>query len=406
MVTHKCSCDLAVAFCRFYPFGNHGLIRYEQERAGRDLIGKAGNEHRSSFHVYGHGSYFLQVSFKIAVVFPYPAVGGVNGAGPVIFSVIPDAGGNSLLEAKGRQGRYNGGKVVVGGAFSADGGDGEDQVAHLVLLFQSSAFAQKQTGLGLDSAQQIHHRGRIRAADTKVDDGNALGGGTGHRFAASYYFDFMQLGKQVDVKLEIGQQDVLSEVFQFLSRVPGQPVFNNFFLAFHNTSQSFPAHQRIRYFCYMDTFTLEPLNFPDFSFRVRATGQSKQIYDSIRKRFVALTPEEWVRQNLLRLMVDVFAYPASRIAVERKVLVNRITQRADVVVYNGVGKPAIIAECKATSVKISEDTFLQAARYNLQLNVPFFVLTNGLEHYCMRRNGNTFDFMDALPTTEELETTL
>lgn len=156
----------------------------------------------------------------------------------------------------------------------------------------------------------------------------------------------------------------------------------------------------------MDTFTLEPLNFPDFSFRVRATGQSKQIYDSIRKRFVALTPEEWVRQNLLRLMVDVFAYPASRIAVERKVLVNRITQRADVVVYNGAGKPAIIAECKASSVKISEDTFLQAARYNLQLNVPFFVLTNGLEHYCMRRNGNAFDFMDALPTTEELEAAL
>lgn len=153
----------------------------------------------------------------------------------------------------------------------------------------------------------------------------------------------------------------------------------------------------------MDEFTLEPLNFPDFSFRVRATGQSKQIYDSVRKRFVALTPEEWVRQNLLRLMAEVFDYPLSLLAVERKVLVNGIAQRADVVVYNSSGKPCLIAECKASSVKITEDTFLQAARYNLQLQVPFFVLTNGLEHYCLQWNGAAFDFLDGLPSRLDLE---
>jgi len=153
----------------------------------------------------------------------------------------------------------------------------------------------------------------------------------------------------------------------------------------------------------MDEFTLEPLNFPDFSFRVRATGQSKQIYDSVRKRFVALTPEEWVRQNLLRLMAEVFDYPLSLLAVERKVLVNGIAQRADVVVYNSSGEPCLIAECKASSVKITEDTFLQAARYNLQLQVPFFVLTNGLEHYCLQWNGAAFDFLDGLPSRFDLE---
>ncbi len=153
----------------------------------------------------------------------------------------------------------------------------------------------------------------------------------------------------------------------------------------------------------MNQFVLDPLNFPDFSFRVRDTGQSKQIYDSVRKRFVALTPEEWVRQNLIRLMSEVFLYPESRLAVEKKVEVNGISQRADVVVYNSLGKPALIAECKAAAVKITEDTFLQAARYNLSLNVPFFVLTNGLEHYCLRWDGRAFGFLDELPQLADLE---
>lgn len=153
----------------------------------------------------------------------------------------------------------------------------------------------------------------------------------------------------------------------------------------------------------MDEFTLEPLNFPDFSFRVRDTGQSKQIYDSVRKRFVVLTPEEWVRQNLIRLMSEVFMYPISWMAVEKKVEVNGIAQRADVVIYNGKGRPVLIAECKAASVKITEDTFLQAARYNMSLNVPFFVLTNGLEHYCLKWDGQSFGFLDELPPLAELD---
>lgn len=153
----------------------------------------------------------------------------------------------------------------------------------------------------------------------------------------------------------------------------------------------------------MDELSLEPLNFPDFSFRVRASGQSKQIYDSVRKRFVALTPEEWVRQNLLCFMEQVFAYPVSRMAVEKRVEVNGLSQRADVVVYNSFGLPCLVAECKAASVKITEETFLQAARYNLGLNVPFYVLTNGLEHFCMKWVDNSFLFLDELPTLADLE---
>ncbi len=151
------------------------------------------------------------------------------------------------------------------------------------------------------------------------------------------------------------------------------------------------------YFWAMDIEPLEPLNFPDFSFRVRTQGQSKQIYDTVRKRFVALTPEEWVRQNLIRLMSEVYHYPVSLMAVEKKILVNGLSQRADIVVYSKEGQPWLIAECKAPAVIVSQDTFLQAARYNISLNVPYFVLTNGLEHYCLRKSENEFEFISSLP---------
>lgn len=150
----------------------------------------------------------------------------------------------------------------------------------------------------------------------------------------------------------------------------------------------------------MNESTLEHLNFPDFSFRVREQGQSKQIFDSVRRRFVALTPEEWVRQNLIQFMVEVYQYPLSLMAVEKIVKVNGLSQRADVVVYNRDGSPWLIAECKAPSVTISQDTFLQAARYNFSLNVSFLLLTNGHEHFCLKRGANQFEFMESLPKFE------
>jgi len=147
----------------------------------------------------------------------------------------------------------------------------------------------------------------------------------------------------------------------------------------------------------MNEFIPEHLNFPDFAFRVREDGQSKQIFDSIRKRFVALTPEEWVRQNLIRFMTDVYKYPEALIAIEKMVKVNGLTQRADVVVYDKTAKPWLIAECKAPHVKLSQDTFLQAARYNHTLDVSYLMLTNGHEHYCLKRTDVAFEFMESLP---------
>lgn len=150
----------------------------------------------------------------------------------------------------------------------------------------------------------------------------------------------------------------------------------------------------------MNDSTLEHLNFPDFSFRVREQGQSKQIFDSVRRRFVSLTPEEWVRQNLIQFMVQVYRYPLSLMAVEKIVKVNGLSQRADVVIYDRSGAPWLIAECKAPSIKISQETFLQAARYNFSLQVAHVLLTNGNEHYCLKRSADQFEFMESLPEFE------
>lgn len=115
---------------------------------------------------------------------------------------------------------------------------------------------------------------------------------------------------------------------------------------------------------------------------------------------MSLTPEEWVRQHLINFMVNVYRYPLSLMAVEKVVKVNCLSQRADIVVYNRNGSPWLLAECKAPEVKVNQDTFYQAARYNSTLQVPYYFLSNGLSHYCLQFSNGEFQFMEALPTYE------
>ncbi|MEP7264591.1 MAG: type I restriction enzyme HsdR N-terminal domain-containing protein [Bacteroidota bacterium] len=131
------------------------------------------------------------------------------------------------------------------------------------------------------------------------------------------------------------------------------------------------------------------------------TAGSSQIYDTIRKRFVTLTPEEWVRQNFLNFLVTEKQYPASLIGVEMLVRVNQMSQRADIVVYNRDGKPWLIVECKSPAINLNEEVFYQAARYNSVLKVPYIAVTNGMEHYCLFFNGKSFDYMDNLPDFDQ-----
>ncbi len=147
------------------------------------------------------------------------------------------------------------------------------------------------------------------------------------------------------------------------------------------------------------------LNLPKFAFRFKDETGKKFIFDEVRRKYVVLTPEEWVRQNFLRYMSDHLGYPLSLTGVERMLKVNGLSQRCDIVLYNRAGFPVLIVECKAPSVELGQPALEQAARYNTALKVPYLVLTNGLKHYCVYTNSQTGAFLvkDDFPSFEMLQ---
>ena len=123
------------------------------------------------------------------------------------------------------------------------------------------------------------------------------------------------------------------------------------------------------------------LNFPNYSFRFKNSENKVAIFDEIRKKFVVLTPEEWVRQHVVQYLLVEKKYPKSLINVEKLVKVNGLNKRYDIVVFQPNGEIFLLIECKAPEVSISQQTFDQIARYNLKLNAQFLMVTNGLNHY-------------------------
>ena len=128
------------------------------------------------------------------------------------------------------------------------------------------------------------------------------------------------------------------------------------------------------------------------------------VFDIIRKKHVALTPEEWVRQHVIHYLLGHLKYSSGLMAVETLVKVNGLSQRADIVVYDRKGKPAMIVECKAPEVKIDNSVFEQAARYDMKLGVKYLLISNGLRHYCalLNRDEGTFTLLKAIPSFEEI----
>jgi hypothetical protein len=150
---------------------------------------------------------------------------------------------------------------------------------------------------------------------------------------------------------------------------------------------------------------MEQLNLPTYSFNIKLIEQRKHIFDFIRKKFVILTPEEWVRQNFLKYLVDEKKYPASLIFVEKEFKLNNLSKRSDAVVYNKTGNPILIVECKAASIKIDQKVFDQIARYNMKLNVEYLIVTNGLEHYCCKIDyiNKKYLFLKEVPEYERIK---
>jgi hypothetical protein len=126
---------------------------------------------------------------------------------------------------------------------------------------------------------------------------------------------------------------------------------------------------------------MQQLNLPSYEFRIIKENDRFRIFDPVRKRFVSLTPEEWVRQNFLRYLVEEKGYPLALTAVEKRITLNGKNFRFDLVVYRRNGQPFLIAEFKAPEVKITQDAFDQVVRYNMALKVERVVVSNGLQHY-------------------------
>lgn len=126
---------------------------------------------------------------------------------------------------------------------------------------------------------------------------------------------------------------------------------------------------------------LPVLNFPNIDVRFKKnTKGTLQVFDIIRKKFVDLTPEEWVRQHIIHFLVSEKQVPSSMISVEKQLILNQTKRRTDLVVFNSGLEPLLIIECKAPEVEINQLTINQALGYNLELKVPYVFLSNGLKH--------------------------
>ncbi len=142
--------------------------------------------------------------------------------------------------------------------------------------------------------------------------------------------------------------------------------------------------------------------FAEYDFRVEEKDGKRFIFDIARKKLVALTPEEWVRQHILHYLVHTKNYPTSLIAVERGIELNGLKKRFDLVVFSNTGKPVMIIECKASEEQLNEKVFEQIARYNIPLNVDYLWVSNGALNYCCKLKGG-IELLKEVPDYKEVK---
>lgn len=147
---------------------------------------------------------------------------------------------------------------------------------------------------------------------------------------------------------------------------------------------------------------MQPLNLPDFDVKIIKEDGKKRIFDFIRKKYVVLTPEEWVRQHFLHYLTDSLKYPKALIRIETGLNQNAMQKRTDILIHDRTGKPWMIVECKAPEVKLDRNCFNQALIYNMTLGARYISVTNGLLHFCFRAGSaeREAEFLPAIPTYE------
>ena len=148
------------------------------------------------------------------------------------------------------------------------------------------------------------------------------------------------------------------------------------------------------------------LNLPTFDAKVKKKSNGLTIFDPLRRKYVALTPEEWVRQHFVQYLVSEKKYPASLIANEAGIKVNSLNKRCDTIVFNHHFDPLMIIEYKEPSIAITQAVFDQIAHYNLALRVPYLIVSNGMNHYCCRMDYENMqvEYLKEVPSYAELKT--
>ncbi len=149
---------------------------------------------------------------------------------------------------------------------------------------------------------------------------------------------------------------------------------------------------------------MKQLNLPQYSFKINGKEDNEMILDPLRRKFVKLTPEEWVRQNFIQYLINEGKYPAGLLGIEVLFRLNKLKRRVDILVHNRLGEAIMIVECKSADVKIDEKVFEQIATYNMKFKVPYLVVTNGLHHYACKIDHQEmkFEYLLVIPLYEDL----
>lgn len=139
------------------------------------------------------------------------------------------------------------------------------------------------------------------------------------------------------------------------------------------------------------------IEFPTYQPKIKNESGKEFIFDEVRKKWVVLTPEEWVRQNFLQYLIQVKKYPATLIAVEKGLQLGELNKRADIVLYNNTGTPIMIIECKEMNVTLEEKVLAQTLRYHISLPVDYLVITNGSYTFAFEKKNDNFEMLDTFP---------
>lgn len=148
------------------------------------------------------------------------------------------------------------------------------------------------------------------------------------------------------------------------------------------------------------------LNLPTFDVKLRKTNSDVEIFDPLRRKYIILTPEEWVRQHFVNYLVSEKGFPASLMANETTIKLNSLTKRCDTVVYNNNLTPIAVCEYKNPEIAINQEVFDQILRYNIVLRVKYLIVSNGINHFCCKVNQDdlSYVFLEEIPNYKELNT--